>query len=222
MNRQDDNQAAMEKLWKSLSTREMERSGQACIIFEGDHDLSYLYETGFVDTESHSRQEWIAAFHANKEKNGFYKLQHKDWLAKTPFRYAGPVSPAFDPSTLRDGEWTKDDFIQMLEEKFFPQVSISKDRYFKALESATTNRDDGSSKIIVNSVVKGFLRNLLEHYPSPQRYRSLGVAREQKKQAPVVTKKTNGSIKMQSEFTQSPDEKKTTLNKLSDLLGGGR
>ncbi len=213
---------AMLYIWEAVT--EKKDDGQWYIVWENRHDLEYLYSQGFVDTDKFTLEEWVKAFDDTKRPNGQYWVTLKHWVLKRPFRYEGPVEAPFDPFTLREGEWTKGDFQEILRQNILPATSLKE----KDFESAFLKFKDKLFKddklLLTADLKKGFLA-ILQTYPSPRRNREMAVLKAKQNPGSTNTPSLNQAQKNQaaSSFKQGPSPENTAKKKLEDLFWkGGR
>lgn len=212
----------MVAVWNETAT--ILPDGISYIIWRDRYDLEYLYLTGFVDTDKHSKDDWINAFEDSRRPDGSYRVTKDQWLAKKHFRYEGPVGFPLDPMMLQEGLWEMKDFEKLLKEGILPATTLTEDHFRKAIEKTKdTAIKDG--KYVVNRVFKFGLKQLLLTYPSPRRVREMSVAEARKSSAvPPVAARTKAvpTVPDKSKFSQGPSKERQTADKLSDLLWKGR
>ncbi len=229
----EQNLKVMRWLWSQMHRGALKMPADR-LTFEGDHDLTHLYNTGFVDTDRHTLQQWIEAFAGSRQPDGSYSLTLEQWLEKEPYRYCKKVAPPFDPLTIREGEWEVDDWKQLIREKFLPETVIPYEKFDRAIEEARKKGEFKDGKILMIPAKKQSLKNLLDRYPSPTRRRALATERVRQHEEfeapatgnpspPKVTVSTSTSRQQaKSKYKNAPDHQKQAAGKLTDLLGGSK
>lgn len=225
------NEEVLEWIWRQLHKQQLKMPADR-LIFEGEHDLAYLYETGFVDTDRYSKRQWILAFQENRQPDGSYSLAHGEWLAKALYRYDGPVGRPFDPMTLREGEWELNDYKKIAKEKILPETTLTYEQFLQGLKALQEQGKITDNKLVITAEKKQKLVALLNQHASPKRRRALNVDKvrryEELEASPAAAAITAPGTDTQakkgpgSEFRQDPDTQKQFTGKLSDLLSGGK
>ena len=225
----EKNLKVMRWLWGQLHRSNLKMPPDK-LILRGEDDLIYLYQTGFVDTDRYSLQQWLAAFRPHCKSKDLYELSLEEWLDKAPYRYAGAVQPAFDPGTLREGSWTLDELKQLIKDKFLKETEIPYEMFYRAIEKTLETGRFKEKSFMMDKRIKTALRKLLDEHASPQRHRALAVEQVRRHEefegtAPAGTaaKTATGKVKRSepaSSFKSNPDQQKQDLGKLGQLLTG--
>jgi len=232
MSETEDRRQVMKWIWAQMHDSNPKLPRDA-VIFEGDNDLAFLYQSGFVDTDTYSYEKWHAAFRPHRQKDTTYKLSLDEWLAKTPFRYFGPVPPPFNPKEMREGEWTEQEYTQFAKEKLLPEMTMTYEQFLKGVAEAKREGKIVNGVIIVTAEIKRELTELMDQYASPKRRRALAVAKmpgqqdELDKTTAAQTPASNAAkpvskVAVSTGYKGGPDESKQSTSKLSDLLSGGK
>lgn len=224
----------MQWLWDRMHQSKLQpRPDQLC--FEGDHDLAYLYDCGFVDTDRHSKEDWIRAFHDSRQGDGSYRLTHEQWMAKEPYRYFGPVDPPFDTGTIREGEWILDEYKKLIKEKLLPETTVSYETFLLGFKKAQERGEIVDDIIVMTAEKKKKLKESLDRYASPRRRRALSAERVRRHEE--LETPTEGDAKAHksvtpgpatskkhaaSQYKNAPDRQKQASGKLGDLLSGSK
>lgn len=221
----------MESLWDQMRRGRVKMPADS-VVFEGDHDLIYLYNVGFVDTDKYSQQTWLNAFRESRKANGAYHLTKKQWLDKTKYRYNELVVPPFNPLRLREGEWTVEDLKKLAKQKIIPETIITYEQYLKGLEEAKQKGLIKDGIMVVTREWKLKLLELLNQHPSPKRRRALMVEQLRRKEEleepgsdvpqPTTTTTAETAPSEKTVYDQAPDQRKQLSGKLSDLLSGSK
>lgn len=202
------------------------------VIFEGDHDIAYLYRSGFVDTDRFKLETWLQAFRPSRQKDGTYSLTYDEWIDKAQYRYAGKVQPPFDISSMREGEWNEADCKQFIKEKVIPETTITYEQFLAGMEAGKKQGTIKDGILVMTAEKKRTLESMVNKYPSPRRQRALAVEKirqheefEAKRPRVTQTATVNTAAMRQqqtSQYESKPDERKETAGKLSDLLSGSK
>ena len=220
MKKDDD---AMELLWKQLATKD--KKGHFYITFNGKQDLEDMYQTGFVDTDKYSLTQWIEVFKTSLRSDGRYFITKEEWLKKKPYRYDGSVDDPFNPMTIREGEWSEDDFKKLIKIKIIPNSSLNPQKFKIDREVAKKQNRYVDGKFIVNKLWKVSMKSILDQHPSPKRVREIQVAeavqrlKEQEKEGKKEKTKAAKDIKA-SIYRTETDSKKVAMNQLDKILSG--
>lgn len=202
------------------------------LIFEGEHDLAYLYNCGFVDTDRYSYDKWLNAFRPHLQKDGSYRLSLEEWLSKTPYRYFGPIEAPFDPMTMREGEWTLEDYKAYCKQHILPEITLTYGDFLQGLEQAKQNGTITGQVLQINRAEKEKLVALMDQYATPKRRRA--------RDAEQTRQQTEGELELpqststpasrntrtaptpgeKSAYRSGPQQSKQTSGKLTDLLSG--
>jgi len=213
-------------IWEKVSAIEpkissLEPDGARCIIWRNRNDLDYLYDSGFVDTDRFKKEQWIDAFQEALRPDGSYRLTRDQWLAKRPFRYIGPTNPPFDPLTLKEGEWDKEEFEKVFRYNILPSTTISEEQFRKGFEKARKTAFS-HGKVVINKPFKFSLKQALLLYPSPRRVREINVAEQREKltalTAPVSAKTATAAKTAPSQFSSGPSKEQSIQDQLNRLL----
>ncbi len=218
----------MEWLWLQMHRGSVSMPADK-LIFEGEHDLSYLYRTGFVDTDKFKYQDWLNAFKNSRQSNGEYHLTKEQWLSKATYRYNKKVEEPYDPMTIREGEWTEADWLDFIKTTLVPQCTITFEQYLFGINEAKRKGEIKDGIVTMTAEKKRGIVKLLNNNPSPKRRRALAVQHVRKKEdlettASGPSKTSTAAAVAPQETTQydSGDQQKSTTGKLSDLLSGSK
>lgn len=205
------------------------------LIFEGEHDLAYLYNCGFVDTDHYSYDDWLNAFRSHRQKNGSYRLTLDDWLSKTGFRYFGSIEPPFDPMTMREGEWSLEDYKEFSKEKILPEITMTYEQFLAGIEQSKKTGDIVNNSITITPERKQKLAETMDNLATPKRRRALDAFQMKREneleQVPAATGPSSQKAKrtpeagrqaQKSSYQAEPDRQKQLSGKLSDLLSGSK
>lgn len=220
----------METLWDQMRSAPLKMPPNT-LILEGDHDLIYLYNTGFVDTDKYSLQTWLNAFRDSRKPKGDYHLTKEQWLAKAKYRYNGLVAPPFDPMQLREGEWTLENVKKLAKQWILPETTITYEQYMRGIEEAKKQGLFKDDKFTVTREWKQKLLEILNTHPSPRRQRALLVEKMRRQEeletpggvpARTVSKTTPTETGPVTAYKDEPEERKEVSSKLTDLLSGSK
>ncbi len=220
----------MENIWDKLHDSSSKMPPDL-LILEGDHDLIYLYNSGFVDTDKFSLEKWIQAFKLSKQAKGAYHLTKSQWLEKVSYRYNELVPPPFNPLRLRSGVWTVTQLKQFAKDVIIPETILTYEQYLKGLREAERKGDIKDGQVTIDDAWKQKLKKLLEDFPSPQRRRALAVQKARRREemedasstaAPYASTAPTAAAAPKSAYEQKPDQRKQMSNQLADLLSGGK
>ncbi len=221
----------MDWLWKQMHRGNLKMPADQ-LIFEGEHDLVYLYNTGFVDTDKFSLDKWIQAFRESRQRDGSYSLTHEQWLDKVTYRYNEKVEAPFDIMAIREGEWTESEWKDFVKEKIMPETIFTYDQFLKGFEEGKKAGKLKNGMVIVTQELKQTWLQAINKNPSPQRHRALAVHRirqHENFESPSGMQKSKGAAKRpvvteqeKTKYDKSPDRQKQMTGKLSDLLSGSK
>jgi hypothetical protein len=226
------NRKVLEWLWKQIHKDSPEMPPDR-LIFEGDHDLIYLYRIGMIDTDRYSLEKWLQAFRESRQKGGSYSLTLQQWLDKAPYRYSGPVQPAFDPMTIRDGDWTEEEWKQLVKDKFLPETTVPFEMFLYGIAEGKKKGLIKDGIITMTSDRKKTFLGIFNKHPSPRRCRALAIEKVQQKVReheefesgrPKTTQTRPAPVAGQpkTKYEDTPDQQKQSAGKLSDLLSGSK
>lgn len=207
-------------IWDKVS--QPSPDGQRYIVWRTRDDIDYLYDTGFVDTDRHKKEDWIDAFKDSLQADKTYRITKDQWLAKRPFRFNGPTSPPFDPLTLQEGEWEIEEFEKILKEKVFPSTTLSEEIFRKAIDKGKEKAFVGG-KFILSKAFKFALKQAFILHPSPRRFRELAVAeaRDELNKALEAAQKARKGSTSKSGYVSGPSQERSAMDQLSRLLWKG-
>lgn len=211
----------MKAIWEAVS--QAFPDGQKKIIWRNANDLQYLYETGFVDTDQFSLEQWTKAFEESRQPNGSYLVTEEQWLAKRSYRYNGPTGEPFDPLSMREGEWTPEEIEDLIANRLLPSTILKRESFDQMLAKGREMGRFINGKYIINKPFKFGLKQLLDFYPSPKRQRELAVQEARKKLK--ATKETASVSKQEvptTGFATGPSKEKQMTDQLSKLLWKGK
>lgn len=193
-------------------------SGNRVIHYASDDDLIFIYASGFVDAEKYSLQQWIEAFADSQQKDGTYQVTYKQWMAKEPFYYTGPVREPFDPMKIPEKEFTEEEFVDLWRQCIIPSSQSTEEKIPQVLSDLKKQGVLKDGKILVDEGVKKQLAYFLLAYPSPLRVLEIKV--QQMMQGEVATTGSETLDAMASGYVRGPSKTQTTKDRLSTLLGG--
>ena len=193
-------------------------SGNRAIHYASDDDLIFIYASGFVDAEKYSLDQWIAAFAESKQKDGSYLITYKQWMAKEPFYYTGPVHEPFDPMKIPEREFTEAEFVDMWRKCIIPSSQSSEAKIPQVLGDLKKQGVLKDGKIMVDEGVKKQIGYFLLAYPSPLRVLEIKI--QQMMQGEVATTGSETLDAMASGYVRGASKVQATQDRLSKLLGG--
>ncbi len=164
----------MEEIWDQVA--QTDKDGQKYIRYKGQYDLIFLYANGFVDFRKFPLEEWIGAFADSREPDESYKVTRDQWMAKARFRYSGPVGDPFDPQTLKEREFSEDEFRDIFKQFICPATWIPEGSIPQILDYYRKKGRLVGGKIKMDPELKKDFQEVLEKLPSPLRVLQLDVA----------------------------------------------
>ncbi len=208
----------MKYIWDKVSKPGPD--GKRYITYKNLVDLKYLYETGFVDTDKYTLQQWTDTFKPSLKPDGSYQISEQQWMAKRPYRYAGPVDAPFDPIAMREGAWDPDELKTLIDKRIAPSCTLQRSHFDKMLEEGRRMGRFVNGKFTINKPFKFGLKQLLDTYPSPRRLREKALADAAGK---TTTSESSGvrsgvPVPVRSGFAQGPSKEQSMADKLSRLL----
>jgi hypothetical protein len=211
----------MKFIWEQVS--QPDPQGRRWIRYGGRHDIVYLYETGFVDTDKYPLNEWIDAFKDSLQKDGRYVLDENQWMAKKKYRYDGPIDAPFDPLSMPEKMWNPEEFEKLLKEKILPSMAIP-EKIFRESLQRVKDRMFVNGKVNIDKQFKAVLKQIMETSPSPRRFREVSLAEAVKKMgqgAPKtgVPSAPSQAAQQKSGFAKGPAAGQAAVDQLSKLLG---
>ncbi|HSA60248.1 MAG TPA: hypothetical protein VLJ37_11250 [bacterium] len=201
-----DSQDPIHFFWEKFS--QAGPDGRRAIRFKDRKELVLLYEAGFVDAVQFNLDEWTEAFKDSLQTGGGYVVSEKQWAEKKKYMGDSPVGEPFDPLQIREGEWTREEFDRLIEEKIFPEMLVSPEEFRKNMEPIRAKIATGG-RLTVGSAFKLALKQVLDRFPSPRRLREMGFAALSKTASP--TSPATG-------FSRGPSPSSTALGQLGKLL----
>ena len=214
----------MKYIWDKVSKPSTESTRR--IRYKDRKELEYLYQTGFVDTDQFSLDQWIAAFQDSLQPDGSYLLAEGQWMQKKKYRYAEPIDDPFDPLILREGLWEPTEFEKLLKEKILPSITVDEGTFRMLLKKERAKHFvDGKFKMDLQ--FKLGLIHILELAPSPRRFREIQFAGARARivsggGATSPSMPSIPSVQQPSSFQMGPPSSKTAVDQLSKLLWKGK
>ncbi len=201
----------MQQIWDKVAT--VAEGGEKLVVYQNDYDLVYLYANGFVDAEKFSLEAWLEAFASSKQKAGGYRVTHAQWMEKKKFRYAGFVDKPFDPSRLKDAEYSEAEFATLLADYLVPSTWLKTSSIPQVLKNYQSAGKFKNGKYIVDQAVKNDFAKMLQRFPSPLRVLQIDVHG-----MPKGMSQASGSTSHSSQFTQTVDAGEKAFKKLEALF----
>lgn len=115
------NRRAMEFIWSQVP--KTVKDGKQYVTY-AKTDLPFLYNSGMVDTQRFSFEQWESAFADCLGEDGQYWVDHKKMLFLGFFRYSKRVGEPFDPLKMRTGKYAIDRLWQVFERSIIPSTSL--------------------------------------------------------------------------------------------------
>lgn len=206
----------MKEIWEKVAKKGAD--GKKYITYAGDYDLEYLYNTGFVDTSKYTLEEWKVAFAESRQPNGSYKLNEKQWMEKQKYHYEGPIDTPFDPATVREGDYTREQLADFFKEFVLPHTVIKPEQLEKIMGAYAEKGRFKEGLLHIDAPFKEELRQLLDTYASPLRRLQIDVQKARKKKK-VVLQETQVEAQS-SAFKKDPAASKLTSSRLDELVFG--
>lgn len=157
----------IEEIWQTVSKPGPD--GKRYILLKGMQDLGFLYISGFVDIKKYNFQEWINAFASSRQKDGSYLISHDQWVEKKKFRYSGPVGVPFDPMTIKEEEYSEQEFIELLKTKVIPNTIFDQSAIPRIVAEFKLQKKIQNGKIGVDKALKKMILDTVNDHPSPLR-----------------------------------------------------
>jgi len=208
-------------------------------------DLPYLYNSGMVDTNRFSYDQWEKAFDDCLGDDGRYWVDHRKMIFLGFFRYSKTVNEPFDPLKMRTGKYSTDRLKKVLERSIIPSTSLPADFmkktfdqmfkkhesfgqiFKKNIEEAKEKGEEFDESQVTPINFKGDyviierqhllnMRNLLDNYPSPRRKMEMGVAQLRSEKLQEMAGMVEQPQK--STFESGKDFRETTKESLKDML----
>lgn len=209
-------QKALKEIWDATSVAAPD--GNRYLLFKGRDDLIYLYCCGFVDEAKFTVEDWVDAFEDSLMPTGAYMVGEPQWMAKSSFRYEGPVGRPFDPYSIREGEWSEAEMQALIKEKILPSVWFNEEEFRKIMEMAKTDGFYLNGKYRITPAFKADLLYLLNTYPSARRVREMRLdeawARQMQKESPGAF----GKAAKTSGFTTGKTPSEQAAERLTELV----
>jgi hypothetical protein len=117
------NRRAMEFIWQKVP--KVLKDGQEFVTYTKT-DLPYLYNSGLVDTQHFTYEQWEQAFADCLSEDGKYWVSHRKMLFLGMFRYSRTVGEPFDPLKMRTGKYPIDRLWKVFEKSILPSTSLPK------------------------------------------------------------------------------------------------
>ena len=196
-------QKAVKAIWDQVAQKGPD--GKKVILFANRDDLVYLFCTGFVDERKFALYDWVDSFKPCLQEDGSYAVTETEWMDKARFRFSGPIGQPFDPSKIREGDWSEQEIEALLKGALLPAVYFT-EKEFRSIfdEARPTFFENGTYKMTKD--VKKDLKAFVDMYPSPAQVRALGLAEAR-------------ASKAGSAFSTGPAQSQVVAQRLSDLLG---
>ncbi len=203
--------SGMEDIWLKLPKN---KDGRTVTYIAAD--IPYLYNSGFVDTQTFTLAQWQNAFAPYLTPVGTYVLDREQFLRLDPFRYKAPVEGAYDPFKLRDGAWPDYELAYLWKSSIRPSSTIPFEVFEQSVELLKKNgKVNAQGWLVIDADVKKHLSYLLDKFPSPRRKREKEVERlRQKRGQKIAAVQKNRDS---SSFTIGQTQIEAKKEKLADL-----
>lgn len=171
----------MEFIWEKLPKMADDR------VLYGANDPTYLYENGFVNTQSVTLTTWKTAFLPFKQKDGTYILSKEDFFSLRLYRDSGLVLPPFNPQKMRPGPWPDEELTVLYERSIQPSSSLTAEVYWTAINALKRQGHiDANGQLNVDDKVQQQFTYLIDKFPSPRRRLEKEVARLKKEESDLT------------------------------------
>ncbi len=117
------NLRAMEFIWTQVP-KEVKDGVEYAVYVETD--LPFLYNSGMVDTERFTLDDWKKAFEDARGTDGRYWVNHEKMLSLGHFRFHRVVREPFDPLKIKTGKYTPERLWKLFETSILPSTSLPK------------------------------------------------------------------------------------------------
>lgn len=164
-----------EDIWQAVS--EEDESGLRFLRYASRKDLVFLYDSGFVDAEKYSVDDWVDAFKPSLQKDESYKVSYDQWMEKQKYYYSGPIREPFDAMKIPERDFTLEEFEDMLRTCIVPSTQMGPEKVPEYIESCKKRGMLSDGKIKMTPEVKKELGEFLTLYPSPLRILEVNVKR---------------------------------------------
>lgn len=175
-------------------------------------DLPYLYNNGFVDTQTYTLDEWLLAFLDYRQADGNFRLNKDQFLELRKYRYDGIIRTPFDALRVREGKWTEDDLWKLYHLSIKPSSTITDRQFTLMLDGLKKKGLFKDNEYTIDAAFKQRLNTLIIQNPSPLRRLEMRIADEQK----GTPKKAAGT--QHSQFTVGRTQAEETSKAFSELL----
>lgn len=115
------NRPYMEIIWRRVP--KTLKGDVEYIVYEA-HDLPALYESGLVDTQRYSLEQWERAFENCKGEDGCFWVSYEKMISLGQYRFSKIVAEPFDPLRVRTGEYTIEQLWRLFEKAVIPSCSL--------------------------------------------------------------------------------------------------
>ena len=167
----------MEFIWDKLPKTSDGR------VHYGSTDPIYLYENGFVNTQSVTLATWLAAFQPFKQPDDSFLLGKDDFFSLRVYRDSGPVLPPFDAQKMRLGPWPDEELTILYDRSIQPSSSLTAEVYWTAIHALKRQGHvDANGLFNVDEKVQQQFSYLIDKFPSPRRRLEKEVARLKKEE----------------------------------------
>ncbi len=166
-------------------------------------DLIFLYQTGFVDTNLFTLEEWQAAFQHLQQADSNYLITKNEFIKLGKFKYTGNIKAPVDPLKIREGWYEINDWRLFLIRSILPSTTALNAEFLKkGEENAKAKGLIVNGRIKIGKEIKLWLKQILDQHPTPQRLRELGVEKAHQER-----------LKQEVSRSTSPTTQKTTFAK---------
>lgn len=153
----------MEAIWQTC-----EKGEDACFHTPLDF-IDFLWDHGFVDTETHSKETWRTAFEPFKQADDSYKISHEEFLSLDKYRYTGPIHIPFDATRINEGKYTDEGFDQLARDSIEPSCGLSPPELKLFIDELKKEFRQPDDLILIKANAKQKIKKLLDDIPSPLR-----------------------------------------------------
>lgn len=161
-------EVVMEEIWNNLIKSPDENHATFSEV-----DITDLWESGFVDTEKYSLEDWVKIFEPHKNADGDYVLTKEELFEKEKYRYTGEIMIPFEPLLINEGKYTDEGLQELIDMSIYPSCSLGKkelQEFFETFKETYRGDDD---LITMNMEGKRQISELINESPSPTRRREL-------------------------------------------------
>lgn len=153
----------MEAIWQTS-----EKFEDGCLYYPIEF-IDFLWDHGFVETQTYSKESWRLAFAPFKQPDGLFKLTHDEFLTLDKYRFTGEIHIPFDAMRINEGKYTDEGLDQLFSQSITPSSSFSTGELKEFVNDLKKNFRQPDGLILIKPDAKLKIKKMLEECPSPLR-----------------------------------------------------